>query len=410
MAKFRLRDGSGEISLKHTIEDTDRHGNVRVYFRKPGNAKIRLVEPPGTDAFLLEYRRAASGETTTAKRSPTPKSGADTLSWLIERYFESAEFQGLNIRTQYVRRLILGHIAAADGNKPYKLLETKHVRRMRDLKAKQPEAANGRVKALRAVYAWAVLPGVELVTTNPAKDVPYIEAKGDGHHSWTDEEIAKFEDRHPVRTKARLAMAMLIHLAQRRSDVVLFGPQHVQAGKLVFTQQKNRGIKKKAVTLQIPIEPELQAIIDASPIGAEAFLVTEFGKPFTANGFGNWFRERCNEAELPHCSAHGLRKAASRQLAETGATGHQIMAVTGHRTLKEVDRYTKAVHQPLLAEQALSKRRAARQKVPLFEPHYDGGTKGATKPLETNEEERLVVPGTGIEPVTRGFSIRCSTN
>lgn len=102
------------------------------------------------------------------------------MSCLIERYFESAEFQGLNVRIEYVRRLILGHIAATDGNKPYKLLETKHVRRMRDLKAKQPEAANGRVKALRAVYAWAVLPSVELVTTNPAKDVPYIEVKGDG--------------------------------------------------------------------------------------------------------------------------------------------------------------------------------------------------------------------------------------
>jgi integrase len=409
MAKFRLRDGSGQISLKHTIEDTDRHGNVRVYFRKPGRPKVRLVETPGTDAFLAEYRQAAAGKVIPTQKAAATKPTADTLSWLIERYFESAEFKQLHSRTQYVRRLILGHVASADGSKPYRQLETKHVRRMRDLKADQPEAANGRVKALRAVYAWAVLPGVELATNNPAKDVPYIEAKGDGHHSWTDEEIAQFEARHPVGTKARLAMGLLLLSSQRRSDVVLFGPGHVHDGWLHFTQQKNKDREKKAIYLEIPIQRELQEILDATPTGTETFLVTEFGKPFTVNGFGNWFRARCDEAGLKHCSAHGLRKAAARRLAEAHKSGHQIKAITGHRTLKEIDRYTKAVDQRLLAGQAFSVE-TPEQKVPLFEPHYDGGTKGATKPLKTLGEEKVLVPGTGIEPVTRGFSIRCSTN
>jgi hypothetical protein len=288
MAKFRLRDGSGEISLKYTIEDTDRHGNVRVYFRKAGGPKIRLREAPGSDAFLAEYRRVAAGEVVPTKMTIAAKPGADSLSWLIDRYFESAEFKQLHSRTQYVRRLILGHVAAADGAKPFKLLETKHVRRMRDLKADQPEAANGRVKALRAVFSWAVLPGVELATHNPAKDVPYIEAKGDGHHSWTDEEVAMYEARHPIGSKARLALALLLYSSQRKSDVVLFGPGHVHDGWLHFTQVKNRD--RKPIYLEIPIRPELQTIIDASSIGEKTFLVTEFGKPFTANGFGNWFR------------------------------------------------------------------------------------------------------------------------
>jgi hypothetical protein len=109
---------------------------------------------------------------------------------------------------------------------------------------------------------------------------------------------------------------------------------------------------------------------------------------------------------LRHCSSHGLRKAAARRLAESDRSAHQIMAITGHTTLKEVSRYTKAANQRKLAGQAF----ANDQKVPLFEPHYDGGTKSATKSLENNDEERILVPGTGIEPVTRGFSIRCSTN
>jgi hypothetical protein len=37
----------------------------------------------------------------------------------------------------------------------------------------------------------------------------------------------------------------------------------------------------------------------------------------------NWFRARCDEAGLPHCSAHGLRKVASLRLAEYGCTVHE---------------------------------------------------------------------------------------
>jgi len=354
MAKFKLLDGSGHISLRHTITDTDRHGNVRIYFRKPGCAKVRLREEPGSAAFLTEYRRAASGETPTPSKTATllPRPGMDTLAWLFERYFESAEFKSLNPSTQRTRRLILGHVADDDGSKPYRMMETKHVRRMRDLKAEKPEAANGRVKALRAVFSWAVQPGVELATHNPARDVPYIESKSDGFHSWTDAEVAQFEARHPVGTKARLAMALLLHTSQRRSDVVLFGPGHVHDGWLHFTQQKNR--ERKPIYLEIPIVSDLQAILDASELGQDTFLTNAYGRPFTVESFGNWFRDRCNEAGLKHCSAHGLRKAAARRLAENDRSSHQIMAITGHTTLKEVDRYTRAANQRKLAGQAFS--------------------------------------------------------
>src|SRR5262245_27682023 len=93
----------------------------------------------------------------------------------------------------------------------------------------------------------------------------------------------------------------------RASDVVLLGRQHVGDGWLRFTQQNNRG--RKPVTLQLPVLPALQAIIDASPVGDMTFLSTGQGRPFTANGFGGWFRERYNEARLPQSPAHGPRKA-----------------------------------------------------------------------------------------------------
>ncbi len=131
------------------------------------------------------------------------------------------------------------------------------------------------------------------------------------------------------------------------------GKQHVHKGALRFTQKKNE--KRKPVSLDIPIVAELQRVIDASPCGKSTFLTTELGRPFTAAGFGNAFRRWCDDAGLKECSAHGLRKAAAAQLAELGATEHEIMAITGHRTSKEVVRYTQAARQKILAERAMAK-------------------------------------------------------
>jgi integrase len=145
-------------------------------------------------------------------------------------------------------------------------------------------------------------------------------------------------------------MWLLLYTAQRRSDIVGFGPHNVNTGKLTFTQVKNA--RNKAVTLTIPILPQLAAIL---PDTKSTWLLTEHGKPYTAAGFGNWFRRMCNDAGLPHCSAHGLRKAAATRLAESGASERQIMAITGHSTSKEVSRYTKAVNQESLADEAFNR-------------------------------------------------------
>lgn len=136
---------------------------------------------------------------------------------------------------------------------------------------------------------------------------------------------------------------MLLYTGQRRSDIVRLGPKHVKEGWLSFTQAKNRA--RKPVALSIPVLPELQAIIDQTSTGNLAFLTTAFGKPFTTNGFGNWFRKRCDEAGLPNCSAHGLRKAGAAPAAENGPTERQLMAIFGWPTMKEASRYTRAARQ-----------------------------------------------------------------
>ena len=137
--------------------------------------------------------------------------------------------------------------------------------------------------------------------------------KTSGYHSWTEAELRQYEQHHPIGSKPRLALALLLYTAQRRSDVVTLGPASIRAGRLIFTQFKT------GTAMDIPIAQPLADIIAATPmIGVKTFLVTDYGKAFTPPGFGNWFRKRCDEAGLPHCSAHGLRKAFLRRMAEAG--------------------------------------------------------------------------------------------
>ena len=182
-------------------------------------------------------------------------------------------------------------------------------------------------------------------------------------------EIQQYEEKHSVGTTARLALALLLYLAQRRSDIVAIVPQHVRDGWLTLTQAKNA--ENNPITLSIPIIPELVRIIDATPTGHLAFVVTEFGRPFTANGFGNKFRQWCDEAGLPQCSAHGLRKASAAWLAELGCSAKQIMAITGHQTLKEVERYVKSAEQRKLARAAMAKLAAGQKKNKIASPKPD---------------------------------------
>ena len=131
------------------------------------------------------------------------------------------------------------------------------------------------------------------------------------------------------------------------------GPQHIRSEILCWTRMKTE--TTTALELQIPIHPDLRAIIDATPSGHLTFLVTEFGKPFAVAGFGNWFREQCDMANLRHCAFHGLRKAASVRLAEAGCTPHEIAAITGHASFKEIVRYTATADRKRLAASAMTK-------------------------------------------------------
>lgn len=350
---------------RYVVRRKGRNGEPLLYYWKRPGPQIRLRATPGTPAFDAEVE--AAGKFVEPPAPPQKnRPGAlvpHTMRWMCAKYVDSAEFLSLDERTRRVRRGIIESCLAEPTEIGGDLLfadvfldemTTKAIKVLRDRKAGLPEAGNGRVKAMRQVFAWAIEDELsDRLLFNPARDVKYNAGSSEGFHQWTIEEVEAFEAKHPIGTTARLAFALMLYTAQRRSDVVQFGRQHVRNGWLRFTQFKGR--KHKPVTLEIPIVADLQAIIDASPTGDLTFIVTERGEPFTSNGFGNRMRKWCDDAKLPECASHGLRKASASRLAECGCTPHEIMAITGHTTMKEIERYTKGARQKVMAKAAMLK-------------------------------------------------------
>src|SRR5262249_55517306 len=277
-----------------------------------------------------------------------------TMTALALSYFASPRFRGMRVSSQKIYRGMVEKFCREHGDKRVALLGREHIVRLMAGHADQPNVANALRRVLRAMMQHAI--DINLRRDDPTRDVQAIRVKSIGHHSWTDSEIALFERHHPVGSRPRLALALLIYTGQRRGDVIRMGPQHVRDGALHVRQEKT------GVELAIPIHPELAAVIAARPSGHLTFLTTRFGRPFEGSGFSHWFRDACDQAGLPHCSSHGLRKAAARRLAEAGCTAHEIGARPGHASLAELVRYTRAADQRRLAEAAMAKTRKSSGK------------------------------------------------
>jgi integrase len=271
-----------------------------------------------------------------------------SVAAVVAEYLDSRQFFGSkSAGTQRMRRGILERFRAAYGGCPFALLPPEWIEALLD--SKPPHAARSWLATLRSLCEFAVKR--RYLRTNPTANIELAPIKGDGFHTWTEDEIAQFERYHPIGTKPRLAFALLLYTAQRRSDVVRMGRQHIRNGVLTVKQQKT-GTELPP----IPVHPHLQAVLDATPSEHLTLLVTATGKPYGGNAFTEQFRNWCDAAGLPQrCKPHGLRKAACRRLAEAGCSANEIMAISGHATMKELVRYTKAADQARLARNALAK-------------------------------------------------------
>jgi integrase len=339
------------IRLDYVHEFLDRHGKVRRYFRRSGFKQVPLPGLPGSAEFMDAYQAALSGETTRRIEIGVGRAKSGTVAALTAAYLDSIAFRNLALETQRSRRGILERFRAEHGEKRVALLGRQHVERMVTAKAATPSAARNFLNMLRVLMQFAIEIGIR--ADDPTIGIKRVRLRTEGFHTWTEQDIGAFEAAHPIGTRARLALALLLYTGQRRSDVIRIGRQHVRDAATHIRQQKT------GAELAIPIHANLKAVLDATPPEHLTFLTTAQGKPFTAAGFTNWFHDMCKEAGLSKGkSAHGLRKAACRRLAEAGCSVNEIAAISGHSSLREVERYTKAADQARMARAAIGRLRS----------------------------------------------------
>jgi integrase len=335
----------------HVHEYENQHSKTVYYLRRPGYKKVRLRIPddalPWSPRFMAIYD-AALAEMPAAPTIGASKTVAGTVNAAMIGYFQSPAFGvGVAESTKKVRRAILESFRAEHGDKRVAMMHTTALQIITN--KKKPVAQRNFKKAMRGFINYCI--GQNLISSNPFADVELEKIKKTGgHHTWTEDEIAQYAARHPTGTKARLALALLLQTGHARADVARMGRQHVKHGKLSMRR------KKTDVAFDIPVLPDLAAELALHPsAGQLAFLVTDYGQPFTAKGFGNKFRDWCNQANLLHCSAHGLRKAAAVRHALNGATAPELMAWFGWKSIGEAQRYIEEANRIKLAENAGAK-------------------------------------------------------
>lgn len=341
---------------KNVTVSPDRHGKLRARFRKVGRAAVYMQTLPDQPGFEAEYKALLADQPVIRTRH-IPGSVND----LCSRYYESADFKAKGgADNKRHRRGLIESFREQFGNDLVKNFRFEHIEEILLTRSEKRKTDKGRVvggqvaasnlrKQLLRLFAYAQK--LEWIERNP---VDFAEKVGvdriAGFYTWSEADIEQYQAKHKIGTKARLALEILLWTGQRRGDARLFGPKHIVRGKI------NYQAAKTGADLWLPVSRDLRAAIDAMPsVGLTTYLVTDYGKPFSAAGFGNWFRDRCDEAELPNCTAHGLRKAIARRMAQSRASDVEIMAVGGWRTTSEVRRYTEAVEQEALAEGVMAR-------------------------------------------------------
>lgn len=331
---------AGIVTLAH-LQTIHKGGKVYRYLRAPGAKRQRLPDGPiSSPEFLAAY--AAALQVAAVKS----KAKAGSIAEMIEAYLASQSYQS---QSESYRRTIRRHaeeikVQADDALAAH--LTTEDI--ADDLEPLAPNSAADRLKTWRAICRYGKVK--RLLTSDPSlaarrKPIP----KTVGHPAWTDAEIERFRLHWPIGTVQRLTFELIFWTGARISDAVKIGPGMVgRDGVLQFTQQKTGEpafvpwtctlphYARRMVTDQKLVHMALGARTDKHM----TWLATAQGRTRSSKALGHVVSEAAQAAKIEK-SAHGLRKARAKALAEAGATVHQIAAWTGHITLEEVEHYTR---------------------------------------------------------------------
>ncbi|KAB0682031.1 tyrosine-type recombinase/integrase [Aureimonas leprariae] len=356
-----------DIDLPYIEKNPTRHGKVRYYFRFEGKRICRLPDDIRSEEFSAEYWKArrqiekpdpAAGDGWTMASPTRPNS----FRWLCMRYMRSNAFTTLDLTTQTKRRQIMEAMWAeplkasepdgrAFADMPIAKLDVANIEALRDRKKDTPFAANERLKILRQVFE--TQENGKAITPNVAKLAAPFRVQSTGHHTITSAEIAQFIEHHGPRSKAVFALVMLMFTGFRVSDLAQIGPQHRRRDELHLRLFKNRG--RAPTDIVIPVHPVLETVLSWHPVAGLTYMRTEYDKPYSIKGLGQRVSEWFDQAGLPHCSAHSVRKGLATNQAENEATDKMLDAMFGWKDAKTSRIYTARADRSRLARQAVQR-------------------------------------------------------
>jgi integrase len=329
----------------HVERHRDRYKRIRFYFRIGKGPRTRLPDY-GTDEFNTTYAQMLAGNLPEKRERRAGEIGG-SFAALIRLYKQSPEYIGLRATSKKGYDTRLERIRVDHGHRIVRnTTRERIITGILQPFADKPGARLDALKKLRILIRHAI--GLGWLKHDPSAGIK--RPKISKIRSWKDAELEQFKQRWPVGSKQRAAFELFLNVGQRRSDVVRMARTHIASKKISVRQQKT------GRELLIPLHRDTLTALDAYDSGHVVIIATEWGKPFTVNGFSGFMRDAISRAGLPlDCKPHGLRKAAGRRLAEAGCSAHEIMSILGHTTLAEAERYCEEAGQAGLADGAMAK-------------------------------------------------------
>lgn len=327
---------------------TDRHGKRRWRFRCMGFT-AELGTEYGSDDFERRYQDAANRQKAKVGAGAA-RTMPGTLDDLVSQFYR-LHFPNVQETTRADYRAVIEPLRKEHGRKRVAHLKVPHVMAIKAKLADTPQQANKTLKRLSQLLDLAVK--LEWRTDNPVKGVDHFKTDSTGFHTWDEGEIARFYEVHPMGSAAHLAMTLMLYTGAAKVDAVKLGKASLKEGRIVYRRQKTRR-NPSGIEVNIPIHPYLAETLAVAG-DHFTFLETMQGKARSRKGLGTSMRKWCDKAGLPLCSAHGLRKAICRRIAEAEGTPHEIMSVSGHVTMSEAQRYCETFGRKGLSDSAFAK-------------------------------------------------------
>ena len=215
----------------------DRHGKMRLYFRRRGSPRIALTGEFGSNEFNAAYARALHGGESEDSRPKIVRPGNGTLAALIASYKQDAAFKGLRDTTKagYLSRL--DTIQREHGARSVSGLNQERIETMLAAYDDRPASKLDTLKKLRILIKHA-MKKKKWISGDPSTGIK--RTKVGEVRSWTDDEIRQYEKRWQIGTKQRTAFALMLYTGQRRSDVHRMTWQDIspKTGRIKVIQQK----------------------------------------------------------------------------------------------------------------------------------------------------------------------------